>query len=241
MTTRGTRGIPFDDLPPEAKAKVPKLGPNSPLAGESGKAIERARRGSRRAKAGSGFEAELEAVHRIYEMRGKAKLTQVYPPTLKVRTARGWELQYRPGGAPCDFFGAALIGGVSRPVIFDAKSCERTTYAHEPEQVHQLRMLLAYQKVGAEAFLLIRDAKLRVCYIVRDPAVLRDLALGGGITLRAARYLGEGSGRRTANDRDLFDHFYPAIFEPGELLVSQSTPRWDWLKLLETLPPRTEG
>jgi penicillin-binding protein-related factor A (putative recombinase) len=227
--------IDVGDLPPDVRARLPQLGPNSPIAGEhqqgahfDAAAAERSRRARTRQRAGAGFEQELEAVHRIYELEGRAKLHRLTPPMRKV----GNQWIHAKGGAPCDFLGVARIAGVPRTVVFDAKSWTESRYTHEPEQLHQVRTLLDFAAVGAIAFLLLRDATLGLAYLVHERRTLAELALGHSILLCEPKRTGT---KRVKGDRAAWTHHYPVVEEPSELLLSQSTPRWDWLGALSSL------
>ena len=234
----------FEDLAPDVQAKVleqtrgVRPGPGSPyLSGElhafDAKAAERSQKGRTRQRAGRGFEDELNAVHEIYRDRGLAKLQRVEAPAQWSEKLSGWTK--KPGGGPCDYIGAAKVGRSVPCVIFDAKSWDRAKYGHEPQALHQLKTLLEFQKIGAIGFLLVRDRTLRICYLIHDTQSLTTLWRGLSVVLRSAPR--QGKKKLDAGD---YTHEYPFVREPSELLVSQSTPRWDWRALLEELERRKQ-
>lgn len=219
--------ISIDELPLEARAKLPELGPNSPLRREVDESIERSQRGRRRQRAGAGFEAELEAVHQLYALKGQARVIRLKAPARWDAKLKHFVLD--AGGGPCDFRGTLANG---QSVTFDAKSWEPATYTHEPKQLHQLQELLDEDRMRAIAFLLVRVPSMHLAYLIRDRVMLSLLRSGKSIELRSAVWAGKGSGRRQANDPDAFTHHFPVLREPTELLISQSVPRWDWLSIV---------
>jgi hypothetical protein len=230
-----TRGIPAGELPLEVRAKLPELGPDSPLRRDVDDQVERSQRGRRRQRAGAGFEAELQAVHELYWRQRRARLRRGTPEMVRIATHdRGFPLfTPRKGGTTPDFLGAVKVRGASLPAELEVKSWDRVTYAHDPKRYGQLRSLLECREMGGLGLLLIRAAELHLVYVVSDRGALQHLAAGAEVKLRDPIFGGRGSGRRQANDPDAFTHHFPVIREPTDLLISQSVPRWDWLSLLE--------
>lgn len=232
------REIDWEDLPPSVRARVPqgiKVGENSPLLAGA-KAEARRQQHAR----GDSLEAELTIVHQLYELQGRATIAQAHPPTfVQGKDKRGPILRYARGGAAVDFYGTARVLEKSRSVYFDAKSCERAAYAHEPRQYHQLQELLKRRKFGALTFLLIIDRPLGVGYLIAGEAELEQLLTGKELTLREPIYHGEGSGRREKGDRLNHRYLLPHFFAPEALLTREDQIRWDWLSQLETLVRET--
>ena len=229
-----SRPIDYDDLPPDVRARVPKgikVGEQSPLLAARGAQAAR-----KRQRVGKSLEQELELVHQLYELRGRARIRKQHPATfIQGEDKRGPVLRFAKGGAAVDYAGSAYVDGESRTIAFDLKSETDATYVHDPKQIHQLTELLARRDFDELAFLLIICAPMKVGYLVTDPAALRALEHGQELLLRRPRFAGVGSGRRVANDPRAFDHLVPHFLAPQELLVSPDVVRWDWLNRLETL------
>jgi penicillin-binding protein-related factor A (putative recombinase) len=228
------RPVDLKSLKPELRERVingVKVGPNSPLV-----AHEKAKARRAQHAAGDSLEDELSIVHQLYELRGRATIERAHPATFVERKdKRGPILRYAKGGAAVDFYGTANVGGKSRSIYFDAKSCSAATYAHEPRQYHQLQELVKRQRFGALAFLLIADRTLGAAYIVLGEDTLLQLLRGRELTLRKPIYHGEGTGRREKGDRLNHRYLYPHFFTPEGLMQHEDVPRWDWLSRLETL------
>jgi len=224
-SARHGAAIAMADLAPDVRARVEQrlagqrqarppeieVGMHAPL-----RAGRHASAASRRKRSGTGFEAELHATHVLYRRRGLALIRQHHPRVV----GRQGEMRYAPGGAPCDFGGAALIAGLLRPVLFDAKGIGHgAQYAHDPDQYHQLDELLDHQALGGVAFLLLRDAERGIAYLVD---VLDDLtALRRGESIRLRTIVGRGS--------------RAAVYHQYRIVVQDAASRtWDWRTILES-------
>lgn len=206
-----------------------ELGPNSPYRSTSKfdqTSADRSRNARGRQQAGKTFEQELERDHARYFEQNRGTIIRVHGETTiskgRVRRKKG----------PVDFIGSCSIAGLGgQCVAFDAKSWSAATYKHDLEQKHQLEQLQDLALTGAHAFLLIRDQELRVAYMVLAGVVFAELIAGRSIQLRRPKKR-LGSKKLSVTD---YEHAYPMIVEPPELLISQSAVRWNWLDLLEEI------
>jgi penicillin-binding protein-related factor A (putative recombinase) len=241
MTKRSAHEIPFDELPENVKRELRKtgnvpssLGAGSPLLPArtfDEKKAQHSRAASKRVRSGKTLERELELVHYSYELSRRAKISKFDPPTVWKKGPKGWELRQKPGGGPCDFFGTVAYRR-GRACVFDAKKLKEGTaaYTYPEEQRHQLKTLREHHDVGALAFLLLADQDVGVAYLVADPEAWATLAAGKSIELRRIR---QGVTRAQFGTPERFEHLWPTIERPRDLLTMQLTPTWDWLSHFE--------
>src|SRR4051812_1815838 len=87
MSPRGPIDVDPDDLAPHVREKVERVrarsvvngievGPNSALLAAGG-----AQRAHKRQRVGKSLEQELEVVHQLYELRGRARVRKQHPAT----------------------------------------------------------------------------------------------------------------------------------------------------------------
>lgn len=111
---------------------------------------------------GMEFEHQLAMMHRMYQLRGLARIEKNYVPTQPVKNG---QLAKVLGKAIVDFTGL-MAGG--RYVAFDAKDCVERRIMLERLPDHQLGYLQEVQALGGLAFVLVRLRRFDVFRVPVD-------------------------------------------------------------------------
>jgi penicillin-binding protein-related factor A (putative recombinase) len=179
-----------------------------------------------REQAGKFYEAEIAAACIAYKRKGEMQASKTNPP---VRGPNG--CMFFSGSADVDYagtIGRAPYRGIS--IYFDVKGVSgKSSYAHAPEQRHQLEFLQDRRAVGAVCFLWLRCRTSNLAWLLFDfePLLVRRPGPAPSVAIRAASRVGVKKG-----DASVVTHHLPHVVP--YTLAEQSAlgrPEWDFLAL----------
>lgn len=113
------------------------------------------------ANRGMSFENTLNDMHLLYKAMGRGWIVKQYPKSHIVSHDEHGSLAKVTGNATVDYIGC--VDG--KFVAFDAKDCAENKIALDRLQLHQLQDLLDIDRMGGDAFVLVRFERAR-CYII---------------------------------------------------------------------------